>query len=53
MCDGDKAVRAFEEEPFDVILMDVEMPEMDGLAATAAIRRIEQSGGRARRRLSP
>ncbi|MDD4270605.1 MAG: response regulator [Pirellulaceae bacterium] len=48
VCDGDKAVRAFEEEPFDVILMDVEMPEMDGLAATAAIRRIEQSGGRAR-----
>jgi two-component system sensor kinase len=48
VCDGNEAVRAFEEEPFDVILMDVEMPEMDGMAATEAIRRIEQLGGRAR-----
>jgi CheY-like chemotaxis protein len=35
--DGRAAVEAFELEPFDVIFMDMQMPEMDGFEATAAI----------------
>lgn len=40
--DGLDAVRMFEDHPFDVILMDVQMPEMDGYQATAAIRERER-----------
>jgi signal transduction histidine kinase/CheY-like chemotaxis protein len=44
--DGAEAVEAFGAGAFDLILMDVQMPRMDGLAATAEIRRIERSAGR-------
>ena len=43
--DGLKAVRAFESGEFDLILMDVQMPEMDGLAAAGAIRLRERKTG--------
>ena len=42
---GKEAVAAFEREPFDAILMDVQMPEMDGFEATAVIREKEKETG--------
>ncbi len=46
VADGREAVEACRRASFDVILMDVEMPEMDGMAATAAIRELEEESGR-------
>lgn len=43
--DGKKALEALDREIFDLILMDVQMPEMDGLSATAAIRENERKTG--------
>jgi two-component system, sensor histidine kinase len=48
VADGAEAVAAWEASEWDLVLMDVRMPVMDGLAATAAIRAREQSQGRRR-----
>src|SRR5205809_392471 len=42
---GGEALTAIEQQPFDLVLMDVHMPEMDGLQATAAIRSRERVTG--------
>jgi CheY-like chemotaxis protein len=44
--DGEKALKAMEAHTFDVALMDVTMPVLDGLSTVAEIRKREQSGQR-------
>jgi len=43
---GRQAIQCWEREAFDLILMDVQMPEMDGFETTAAIRSREAPGRR-------
>ncbi len=43
--DGRLALEALAREPFDLVLMDVQMPEMDGFSATKEIRNAERATG--------
>jgi two-component system sensor histidine kinase/response regulator len=43
--DGRAALEAFAKEVFDLVLMDIQMPGMDGFQATAAIREREKTTG--------
>jgi CheY-like chemotaxis protein len=43
---GREALSALEEQEFDLMLCDMQMPEMDGFAAMARIREKELASGR-------
>ncbi len=49
--DGQEALNAFRQEHFDCVLLDCEMPEMDGYQASRQMRRVEQQEGRKRARI--
>ena len=45
VADGKEVLQALELRPYDLILMDVRMPEMDGITATQVIRKLQPEEG--------
>ena len=45
VADGKEVLQALELRPYDLILMDVRMPEMDGITATQVIRKLQHEEG--------
>ena len=44
--DGSEALRMYRSNTYDIILMDIQMPIMNGIEATAEIRKIEKEEGK-------
>ncbi|MGD0954643.1 MAG: PAS domain S-box protein [Methanotrichaceae archaeon] len=45
VADGREVVQAFERQYYDLVLMDIKMPEMDGITATQVIRKLRPENG--------
>jgi CheY-like chemotaxis protein len=43
--DGLEVVQAFERQDYDLVLMDIKMPEMDGITVTQVIRKLRPQNG--------
>ena len=45
VADGREVIQALERQDYDLVLMDIKMPEMDGITATKVIRRLRPENG--------